>query len=134
MILLRTLTALLALLAVLPVPARLAGTGRAAAPPSAPPLQRYSFVEKHMGTRFEITLYARDEEAARRASAAAFQRIAALNAIMSDYLADSELMRLCAKAGGPPVRVSDDLYKVLRRAQDVSARSDGAFDVTVGPV
>src|SRR5262249_49601268 len=46
----------------------------------------------------------------------------------------SELMRLCQKAGGDPVRISDDLFNVLWRAQEVARRSDGAFDVTVGPV
>ena len=34
---------------------------------------------------------------------------------------------------GKEVAVSDDLWKVLRRAQDLAERSDGAFDVTVGP-
>jgi thiamine biosynthesis lipoprotein len=53
---------------------------------------------------------------------------------MSDYLSTSELMRLCAKAGGNPVKVSGSLFFVLSRAQEVSRHSDGAFDVTVGPV
>jgi thiamine biosynthesis lipoprotein len=99
-----------------------------------PPLSRFSFNERHMGTRFEIIVYARDEAAARKASRAAFARIAALDSIMSDYRPASELMRLCAKAGGPPVKVSDDLFFVLSTAQLVSQRSEGAFDVTVGPV
>jgi thiamine biosynthesis lipoprotein len=43
-------------------------------------------------------------------------------------------MQLCAKAGGDPVKVSDDLWTVLERAQEVAKRSDGAFDVTVGPI
>jgi thiamine biosynthesis lipoprotein len=106
----------------------------AAAPVAEPALQRFRYVEPHMGTRFEIILYASDESTARQASAAAFARIASLDASMSDYRQESELMRLCAKAGGPPVRVSDDLFVVLRRAEEVSRRSGGAFDVTVGPV
>jgi thiamine biosynthesis lipoprotein len=53
---------------------------------------------------------------------------------MSDYQATSELMRLCAKSGGLAVKVSDDLFAVLNRAQDVSSRSEGAFDVSVGPI
>jgi thiamine biosynthesis lipoprotein len=87
-----------------------------------------------MGTLFRIIVYAPDEGAARAGANAAFARVAALNAIMSDYDPASELMKLCARAGGPPVRVSEDLYAVLKRAQEVSARSGGAFDVTVGPV
>jgi FAD:protein FMN transferase len=98
------------------------------------PLSRYTFTEPHMGTRFKIILYSQDEAHAKEASKAAFQRIADLDAIMSDYRATSELMRLCQKAGGEPVRVSEDLFRVLERSQEVAKLSDGAFDVTVGPV
>jgi thiamine biosynthesis lipoprotein len=99
-----------------------------------PTLMRFTFSERHMGTLFRIVLYAADEESARKASRAAFDRIADLDACMSDYKPDSELMRLCARAGGEPVRVSDELFFVLSRAQDVARRSGGAFDVTVRPV
>lgn len=98
------------------------------------PLNRFSYEEKHMGTSFGLVVYAADEAAAKKASQAAFARVAELNAIMSDYLATSELMRLCAKAGGPAVKVSDELFTVLARARQVSKDSGGAFDVTVGPV
>jgi thiamine biosynthesis lipoprotein len=99
-----------------------------------PALSRFSLTEPHMGTRFQIIVYAPDKEAARKAATDAFARIAALNATMSDYDKTSELMRLCARAGGPPVPVSADLFFVLSRAQEVSRQSGGAFDVTVGPV
>jgi thiamine biosynthesis lipoprotein len=99
-----------------------------------PPLARFEFAEPHMGTRFRIVFYAPDAATAQRASAAAFRRVAELNGIMSDYLAESELERLSARAGGPAVPVSPDLFAVLARAAEVSRLSDGAFDVTVGPV
>jgi thiamine biosynthesis lipoprotein len=99
-----------------------------------PDLTRYSFTEPHMGTRFQIILYAPDDNSARKAATDAFARIASLNAIMSDYDKTSELTRLCAQAGGPPVPVSGELFFVLSQAQEVSRQSDGAFDVTVGPV
>jgi FAD:protein FMN transferase len=99
-----------------------------------PALIRYAFTEPHMGTEFKIILYATDQSAADKASKAAFQRIADLDLIMSDYRATSELMRLCQKAGGDPVKVSDDLFFVLSKAEDVSKLSEGAFDVTVGPI
>jgi thiamine biosynthesis lipoprotein len=98
------------------------------------PLSRFTFTEPHMGTMFKIVLYAPDAPAADRAAKAAFQRIAELDAIMSDYRPSSELMQLCQKAGGAPVRVSEPLFYLLARAQEVSRLSDGAFDVTVGPV
>lgn len=87
-----------------------------------------------MGVDARLVVYAPDQDTAEKACIAAFARIAELDTIMSDYRKESELMRLCAKAGGPPVRVSPDLFLVLRRAQKVSRESKGAFDVTVGPL
>ncbi|MBY0229890.1 MAG: FAD:protein FMN transferase [Gemmataceae bacterium] len=95
---------------------------------------RFRFAEPHMGTTFAVTLYAADEAAAKKAARAAFARVAELNGIMSDYLPASELMKLCDKAGGEPVKVSGELFAVLARARKVSEETDGAFDVTVGPV
>jgi thiamine biosynthesis lipoprotein len=95
---------------------------------------RHEFREPHMGTQFRLVLYTPDEPSANAASRAAFDRIAQLDAMLSDYQPDSELMQLCAKAGGPPVPVSEELYFVLSRAIDTAKRSDGAFDPTVGPI
>ena len=86
-----------------------------------------------MGTLITITLYAPDLSAAKAGAEAAFRRIDVLEDIMSDYQADSELMRLCDQPCGKPVPVSADLFDVLQRAQKVSKVSGGAFDVTVGP-
>ncbi len=100
----------------------------------AAPLQRFSFQEPHMGTLFRIVLYAPNEAAAKKAAKEAFARVAELNRIMSDYLADSELMQLCKHAGEDPVHVSRDLFTILQKAEEISKLSDGAFDVSVGPV
>jgi len=86
-----------------------------------------------MGTLFSITCYASNTNQASVAVALAFKRIDALEDIMSDYQADSELMLLCDKPPGKPVSVSTDLFDVFERAQEVSEISGGAFDVTVGP-
>ena len=75
-----------------------------------------------MGSEFKLVLYCADAATARRASRAAFDRIAALDATLSDYEPESELMRLCDRAGGPPVPVSDDLFRVLERSQEMSER------------
>ena len=99
-----------------------------------PSLQRFSFSEPHMGTLFKVVLYAPDEATAKKAAAAAFARVAELNRIMSDYLPDSELMRLCKKAGGPPVEVSTELFDILQKAEKFSELTGGAFDVSVSPV
>jgi thiamine biosynthesis lipoprotein len=111
--------------------------GAAGRVPSAAPSateERFEFSQPHMGTIVRITLYARDEPAAARASAAAFDRIAQLDAALSDYRDDSELTALSRRAGTGPVAVSADLFRVLAAAQTIARASDGAFDVTVGPM
>jgi FAD:protein FMN transferase len=99
------------------------------------PLVRREYSEIHMGTDFRIVLYSADAEAANRAAAEAYSRVAALNRVMSDYDPTSELSLLSATAGGgKPQAISDDLWFVLQRAQRLAEATDGAFDVTVGPL
>jgi thiamine biosynthesis lipoprotein len=87
-----------------------------------------------MGVDARLTVYAKTKDQAEKACAAAFERIAALDSIMSDYRKDSELMRLCITAVNQPVHASPDLFRVLERARDVSRLSRGGFDITVGPL
>lgn len=103
--------------------------------PGAEPLARWEFAQPQMGLPFRIVVYADDDAKARAGAEAAFARIAALNDLLSDYDTDSELNRLSRTAGeGRAVPVSPDLWRVLERAQALAARTDGAFDVTVGPL
>src|SRR5688572_25722225 len=95
---------------------------------------RFEFEQRHMGTLARVVVYTRDPETARGLADGAFARIAELDARLSDYRDDSEVMRLCAKAGGPPVGVSGDLLRVLDASLRFARQTDGAFDVTVGPV
>jgi thiamine biosynthesis lipoprotein len=107
----------------------------AAVPPGAAGVSsRFEYSESHMGTLVRIVLYAPGAQVADGAAKAAFDRIGALDAAFSDYRDSSELIRLSRQSGGGPVEVSDDLFRVLRAAQRVARESDGAFDVTVGPL
>ena len=94
--------------------------------------ERREFVEPHMGTLFRIVVYSVDSPAA--AARAAFAHVAELNRTFSDYDETSELSRLCRQPAGTPVPVSADLFSILQISQDLAAKTDGAFDVTLGPV
>jgi thiamine biosynthesis lipoprotein len=97
--------------------------------------ERFEFTQIQMGMPFRIVLYAPDADSANAAARAAYARIRQLNAIMSDYDDESELMRLCKTAGsGQAIPVSRDLLSILSQSMALSNRSDGAFDVTVGPL
>ena len=87
-----------------------------------------------MGTTFRVVLHAPDQASADAASRRAFARIAELDATLTDYKATSELSRVTREAVGHPVRASGDLLGVLIPSQELARRSDGAFDITVGPL
>ena len=102
--------------------------------PTASEPQRFEAVEPHMGTLVRITVYAADIDVARVAIRAGFDRIRALDEILSDYKPHSELSRLTTAAVDRPVPVSADLFTVLRASQELAEATGGAFDVTQGPV
>lgn len=102
---------------------------------AAEPLRRYQAREPHMGVDVTLTLYAPSEAVANDAAKAGFARIAELNKVFSDYDPESEAMRLCAmRPVGQAVPVSEDLAHILKIAHEWSAKTEGAFDVTVGPL
>ncbi|RMG34702.1 MAG: FAD:protein FMN transferase [Planctomycetota bacterium] len=108
---------------------------RGPGPSPAVALRRWDFTDTHMGVPIRITFYASAQQHPREAAAAAFQRIARLDAIFSDYRADSEARRLSDAAGsGKWMSVSPEMWDVLTTAVEISAKTEGAFDVTVGPV
>lgn len=98
-------------------------------------LQKFAFEKAEMGVPFQITIFAENESAASAAADAAYSRIEALNSIFSDYEDDSELSKLSqSSGGGKAVKLSEELWTVLSRAQKLAAQTDGAFDVTCGPL
>ena len=98
-------------------------------------LQRFEYRRILMGVEARLVLYSPDEPTARAAASAAFTRINALDLILSDYNPDSESMRLCAAAASPSFTpVSSELAYCVRTALDLSRASNGAFDITVGPL
>ncbi len=87
-----------------------------------------------MGTLFRIKLYAETEARAQAAFRSAFERVGALDDTLSDYKPESELNRLTVVAVGRPMHVSSDLFRVLQSGQMLASQTDGAFDVTLGPL
>jgi len=109
--------------------------GVGSAQPEGQTPARFTLTQREMGVPVTTILYAPDEATATAAGRAAFQRIHELDAVLSDYDPESELRRVERTAdAGKPVAVGADLFRVLARAQALARQSDGAFDVTVGPV
>ncbi|HET6584439.1 MAG TPA: FAD:protein FMN transferase [Nannocystaceae bacterium] len=86
-----------------------------------------------MGTSISINVWldpGRDPADAGAAMNAAFDEIARIEAIMSEWQSTSELSRLNAAAGGEPIPLSPELFFVLKRSKEISEITGGAFDVT----
>lgn len=100
---------------------------------------RYTFERRLMGTACRIMVYADNEKEARASSRAAFEEMARLESVMSDYIQshpDSELLLLAKHASEKPAdarKVSDDLWPVLVRSVKVHEATGGAFDITAKP-
>jgi thiamine biosynthesis lipoprotein len=96
---------------------------------------RFDYSQRLMGISFDVSVYASDEKVANETVETAYARVRQLNAIFSDYEPDSELNRLCKTAGThQAVPVSPELWDMLVQSVEYSKKSDGAFDITVGPL
>jgi thiamine biosynthesis lipoprotein len=103
--------------------------------PEQPALHRFEFEQIRFAAPARLTFYAPSEEVANKLSKAVFDRLREIDRIMSDYDPDSELSQLCASGRpGTPIRVSEELWSILNSAQEFSQKTEGAFDVSVGPV
>ena len=87
-----------------------------------------------MGTRFSIVCYAADEAQVKKATDEAFTIAEEVNAVASDYIPDSELMRLSKAPIGEPVELSPMLFELLADAREIAEKTDGAYDPTLGPI
>jgi thiamine biosynthesis lipoprotein len=87
-----------------------------------------------MGTRVDIAVQGRDGPSLKAAQAAAFERMAALEAVMSHYAPTSRVAAINLMSGIAPVAVEPELMQVLTMARQLSRRTQGAFDVTIGSV
>lgn len=97
------------------------------------PRRRFEYAQLHMGVRTRLVVFAAEEHTATAAGRAAFACFADIEQAASDYRPSSELRRLCAQAGGPPVPVSPHLFSLLQGSIHLAVLSDGALDITVGP-
>ncbi len=90
-----------------------------------------------MGTTWSVKVVVRTPEQS-RAAVALQPKIEALlartNQLMSTYDPDSELSRFNRHASTAPFPVSPETAYVVRRALEIGRATDGAFDVTLGPV
>ena len=87
-----------------------------------------------MGSSFEITVVALDEDFAKESLAIAKKEIIRIENLISSWDQKSETSRINKNAGIGAVEVSKELFDLIFRAQQISKLSSGAFDLTFAAV
>ena len=97
-------------------------------------LLRFEKSEEAMGSSFSVVLYGNDRARLEAAADRALDEVHRLDRLLSNYRPDSEWSRMNRDAADRPVRLSPELYDLLAACLHYSEVSDGAFDITVGPL
>ena len=87
-----------------------------------------------MYTVVSITVVSKPGVEAAKPVDAVFAELDRLASLMNFYSEDSEISQINRQAGIAPVRVSKDTFEVIERSVYTSGMTDGAFDITVGPL
>jgi thiamine biosynthesis lipoprotein len=103
---------------------------------NAPPQTIHTFQGKTMGTTYTVKVSSDTmDNVARKAVDARIQKeLQRVEDLMSTYDPESELSQFNRLAAGIPSVISPETLEVFLEAQRVSKLSNGAFDVTVGPL
>jgi FAD:protein FMN transferase len=83
-----------------------------------------------MGTSVTVQLWADDRTRGAAAMAAVMAEMQRIERRYSPHRADSELSTVNAAAATKPVRMSDEFFQLVARAQEFSRLTQGAFDIT----
>lgn len=96
----------------------------------------YSRTESVMGTEVTISVFDLkiDRPEIKAAVDKAFEEVRRIDMLMSNYRENSDVSKINKLKAGEGIKISEETYEVLRRSQEISALSKGAFDITVLPL
>jgi thiamine biosynthesis lipoprotein len=87
-----------------------------------------------MGNQFEISLVTMEEEIANEWIQQGFNHIKEIEYLLTTYSDTSDLYRINAAAGIEPVEVQKETFDIIERSLQISALTQGAFDISYGSV
>ncbi|RUO67248.1 FAD:protein FMN transferase [Idiomarina ramblicola] len=97
--------------------------------------EKITFSDSTMGTTYSVTLYTKDprhnKDEIKRKVDIVLERV---NAQMSTYDPESELSQFNQFESTEPMVISRDLERVVTRALEIAEQTDGALDITIGPL
>src|SRR5450432_2548402 len=87
-----------------------------------------------MGTAFSIVAYGEDRGRLQSAVSQGLEEARRLDEMLSNYKPASEWSMVNRMAAGGPVHLTPELFQLLEACVEYSRQSEGAFDITVGPL
>ena len=115
-------------------PTPLPAPSSVAAEASAAPAYLVQISRRAMATDFEVFLNASRQGRETEAALRALDRVEELEAQLTVYRPHSEVMDVNRRAADGPVAVEGRLFGILQLAVQLSRETDGAFDLTAGPL
>ncbi|OUT59892.1 MAG: hypothetical protein CBB71_09105 [Rhodopirellula sp. TMED11] len=92
-----------------------------------------TITHRSMATEFVVMLAAEDQHQM-DAAFQALEQLDAIEAALSTYRSESEISLVNRSAYDAPVKLSSSIYALLERSLQWSQLTDGAFDITAGPL
>ncbi len=90
---------------------------------------------KHLfGASVDILAYHPEVQSCKLAFYHAFKEMERIERLLSSQLSTSEIARVNRNAAREPVKVSYETFALLKRAVRFAQRSEGAFEVSIGPI
>jgi FAD:protein FMN transferase len=97
-------------------------------------MNEFQISTKKMGSIFELIVGCSDREQAEAILNDGIQEIDRIEKLLSEFRADSCTAAVNKNAGIESVKVNEEVYSLLKRCQRISVLTQGAFDISVGPL
>jgi thiamine biosynthesis lipoprotein len=99
-----------------------------------PELLRLEKSADAMGSAYTVELYGYDRVKMEAAADAALDEARRLDEMLSNYQPESEWSQVNQHAAERPMKISPELFRLFSACLEYSRQSEGAFDITVGPL
>jgi thiamine biosynthesis lipoprotein len=93
-----------------------------------------SFRRRAMACEFEVQVPAADSAKLSEPALAALDLLEVIEAQLTIYRADSEVLRINRQAAERPIQVESRLFALIKMAARLHQQTDGALDITSGPL
>ena len=87
-----------------------------------------------MGTRVSVEIWHSDKAVADKAINAVHKEMQRIDKSMSPFIKSSELAYINREAANKPIKISEELFQLISKAQSISRLSNGVFDITFASV